>query len=109
MEPDLAPGGEGQHLFRVDVERVGGGRHQVGIGDLQGDHEMGAGQVFGDGVAHLGVDLVHLGQRQTETRGNGGHDLIVSHQFLADERFPQRRGLFGVGFPKLQHDLFGGV
>ena len=64
-------------------------------------------QLLRDDVAHLGVDLVHLGQRQTETRGDGGHDLIVGHQLLADKGFPQRHGFFGIGFPKLQHGIFG--
>jgi hypothetical protein len=88
--PDLASGGEGQHLLGVDVEGIGGGDLEVGVG-LADRHDVEAPrELLGDGLRHPGGDPGHVGDREAEPGGDRREDLFVANQAPLHDRLPQR-------------------
>ena len=86
----LAPGGEGQHLLGVDVEGVGGGHFEVGIGLADRHHIEAAGHLLGHRLGQLGVDLRQIGHRDPEPAWRGAEDLVVAEELALDKRLPER-------------------
>ena len=67
QHPHLAPGREGQHLLGVDVERVGGGDLEVGVGLPDGNHVEPPGQLLRNASRSAWGRAWRCPQRETET------------------------------------------
>ena len=90
QHPHLAPGGEGQRLLGVEVERVGGGDLEVGVGLPHRDDVVPAGQLLGHGLRGPGIDPGHVRHREAEPRGDQAEHLIVADQLPLHRRLPER-------------------
>jgi len=56
-QPDLARGREGERLFRIEIEGVGGAELEIGVGQAQREHAIAARELLGDPVARREVDF----------------------------------------------------
>jgi hypothetical protein len=81
---------EREHLLGVDVEGVGRGDFEVGIGHTERQHVEAPHQVFRQVFAHARVEQADLGHRQPEALGDRRQDRFVRCQPTLDQLLPQR-------------------
>ena len=87
---NLAPGRERQHLLGVDVERVGGGHLEVGIGLAHRHDVEPAGHLLRDGLLELRVEAGEIGDREAEPGRDRLQDLVVADELPLDQDLPER-------------------
>jgi hypothetical protein len=89
LDAHLAPRGEGQGLLAIQVERVGGGHFEVGVGDPDGQDVIPPSHLLGNQLPSLAVALRHVGKLETEAGGEATQQRLVGDQLVTDHQLPQ--------------------